>query len=186
MLCELKTVIAVYIFVFGVSTEKAWVSGARLLCGELGLGPTGLEMIHPEWQILDDGNRQSSILGRFIHNRRVTQAVWRKLLQQALSLTKEEKSLTYFLQASGQRTYLRSERRFYLFINLQSAALHLLEKRLKHKNVLFSELLAHRLGLLVADSAASLCPSSFETKKTKRFGEPCRSAQAAQNELWRK
>lgn len=130
--------------------------GNRLLCfGELRFGPKGLEMVHPECQLLIEGELNLDEHYRPVYptTEGLTQGVLRKLMQQALTLAANEAYLEELLPLSlleGQD--FTSLREALLFVHKppKNCSITLLEER-KHpvqKRLVFEELLAHRLGLL--------------------------------------
>jgi len=158
LLCELRDttrVLHLRFFHAYPHYQKMIKVGARLLCfGELGLGPTGLEMVHPEWQIVETLPPLEPFLTPvYPTTEGLTQKGWRKLMQQALALLTGETGLPDLLPASLLQQYgYPSLQEALLFIHRppRDAALSCLEARnhFAHKRLVFEELLAHRLGLL--------------------------------------
>ncbi len=153
--------------------QKMLEVGARLLCfGELRFGPAGLEMVHPEWQVIKEGlpPLEQHLRPVYPTTEGLTQGVWRKMMQQVLALLDSENFLNELLplellQARGYP----SLREALLFVHHppKDAPVALLEER-KHvtqQRLIFEELLAHRLSLLKLKkalqhySAAPLLPS---------------------------
>ncbi len=160
--------------------KKNLTVGVRLQCfGELGLGPTGLEMVHPEWQVLGDTPPplEQFLTPVYPTTEGLTQNVWRKLLQQALTLLSGASGLPDLLpQSLLQQTAFPSLGEALLFIHHppKDAALAELEekKHLAQKRLIFEELLAHRLGLLKFKQSLQQSPAEKLSKmkdSTARF-----------------
>jgi len=136
--------------------KKQLTIGARVLCfGELGLGPTGLEMVHPEWQLIQEElpPLEQYLTPVYPTTEGLTQKALRKLMQQALQLLSQGALLQEFLPSSLlQRHQFPSLSEALLFIHHPSkeAPVAMLEegRHYTQKRLVFEELLAHRLGLL--------------------------------------
>lgn len=162
--------------------KKLMTVGANLLCfGELALGPKGLEMVHPEWQLLAENELptlEQNLTAVYPTTEGLTQKALRKLMQQALSLLTEQ-ALPEFLPLSflqKQQFLSLSEALLYIHRPPPDASLLLLEEK-KHqaqKRLVFEELLAHRLSLLRLKANLQHCraePFLKVTDKTTRFLE---------------
>lgn len=160
LLCELKEGnrrLHLRFFYVYPAQKKVLTVGAKLLCfGELGYGPTGLEMVHPEWQVLADGVSrplEQHLRPIYPTTEGLSQNVWRKLMQQALTLLQNDENLPDFIPPDLlQRERYPALREALSLIHHppQEAPRVLLEER-RHeaqKRLIFEELLAHRLGLL--------------------------------------
>lgn len=159
LLCELHdTTRRVYLRFFHVYPlhKKMIMVGSRLRCfGELRYGPTGLEMVHPEWQVVKGAHLslEQALTPVYPTTEGLSQKLWRKLMQQALALVTKTACLEELLPIA----FLQSHHFPSLCEALQlihypprDVPLIQLEER-KHpaqKRLVFEELLAHRLGLL--------------------------------------
>lgn len=160
LLCELRDAtrrLSLRFFHIFSSHKKLIEVGARLLCyGEVRLGPTGLEMTHPEWRIVE-GNvpvLEQYITPVYPTTEGLSQNMWRKLMQQVLTLAANESFLQDYLPAkllvSSSFAFSLREALLYVHRPPKGADLDLLEKKIHpaQRRLVFEELLAHRLGLL--------------------------------------
>jgi ATP-dependent DNA helicase RecG len=159
LLCELRDSsrrLGLRFFHVYSSHKKMIEVGARLLCyGEIRFGPTGLEMTHPEWQVVEG---DEPILDQYLTpvyptTEGLSQNMWRKLMQQALTLATNESFLQEHIPANLlASSYSFSLREALLYVHRppKDANLELLEQRIHpaQRRLVFEELLAHRLGLL--------------------------------------
>lgn len=85
------------------SHKKMMEVGARLRCfGELGFGPTGLEMVHPELEVVGElpPLLEQHLRPVYPTTDGITQNAWRKMMQQALILLSNDAFLQDFLPPS--------------------------------------------------------------------------------------
>lgn len=160
--------------------KKLIREGVRLRCfGELRFGPTGLEMVHPEWQVVKTGAEllETHLTPVYPTTEGITQYTWRKLMQQALTFLGQEALLQELLPATlTQKHLFPSLREALLFVHRppKGVATLLLEER-KHptqRRLVFEELLAHRLGLLKLKASLQhyrAVPMAAGTAKTEQF-----------------
>lgn len=145
--------------------KKSLELGVQLLCfGELSLGPAGLEMVHPEWQVMRGAlpPLESFLTPVYPTTDGLAQNLWRKLMQQALTWLMGEGGLSDLLPKELlQKNAYPSLREALLYIHRppRDAPLTLLEekKHVTQKRLVFEELLAHRLALLKFKQALQQC-----------------------------
>ena len=138
------------------SHKQMMTVGARLRCfGELGFGPSGLEMVHPEVEVLGELPLplEEHLTPVYPTTEGISQNTWRKLMQQALTLLTNDAFLTDFLPASLLQDFAYPSLREALFFVHHPAKVasqaELEEKtHITQQRLVFEELLAHRLGLL--------------------------------------
>ncbi len=136
--------------------QKIMTVGARLLCfGELSVSRSGLEMVHPEWQLVKDSLPPFEPVYTAVYpsTEGLTQKTWQKLMQQALSLLDSKAVISELLPEKLLQQYHYPSLRDALFLvhrpPLEVSLASLLEgKHLARERLVFEELLAHRLGLL--------------------------------------
>ena len=131
--------------------------GVRLRCfGEVRLGNSGLEMIHPEYRIVTEGTIipvDETLTPIYPTTEGLSQLLWRKLTDQALQLLSKGGILHDILPpAILQKLSFPTLAQALLFVHRPpvGAALELLleGKHISQKRLVFEELLAHRLSLL--------------------------------------
>lgn len=144
-------------FHFSGAQKASLVRGVKLRCfGEVRSGPSSLEMIHPEYQRIDEEREsavEESLTPIYPTTEGMHQLSWRGMSEQALKLLKQEANglpewLPHELLSKMQLTELGAAVRFLhrpppdADQNLLLTGTHPAQKRLA-----FEELLAHQLGL---------------------------------------
>jgi len=144
-------------FYVNAQQRNTLCSGARIRCfGEIRLGPRGLEMIHPEYQIITPGQIiavEENLTPIYPTTEGLSQLTWRKLTQQALQWLLKGGILQDVLPADILQKFnfpnLKDALHFvhrpplHASLDLLAKGKHVTQKRL-----VFEELLAHRLSLL--------------------------------------
>jgi len=160
LLCELKDDSGVihlrffHVLPFQTAVLKA---GARLRCySEIKLGQMGLEMIHPEFQVLSEGKQvpiDQHLTPIYPATEGLSQYMLRKLTLNALMWMENESSFRELLPAPLLQTFaLPTFKEALSFVHRpprETIMPHLLEnKTIQQKRLVFEELLAHRISLL--------------------------------------
>ncbi len=131
--------------------------GTRLRCySEVRLGPQGLEMIHPEFQMIALGKQipvDQHFTPIYPATEGLSQYMLRKLTLNALTWMENEYSLRELLPISLLQTLafptFKEALQFVHRPPRETAMSHLLEnKTVQQKRLVFEELLAHRISLL--------------------------------------
>jgi ATP-dependent DNA helicase RecG len=160
LLCEVRDLsrqLQLRFFHLVPSYKNILLPGVRLLCfGEMRMGPTGLEMTHPNWQIL----RPSQPVPLAAHltpvyptTANLSQKLWRKLIQQTLQLWQHDNLLPDLLPVVYRvNQQLPSLRESLLLLHQPPStvpmALLLAKQHPAQRRLFFEELLAYRLHLL--------------------------------------
>lgn len=137
---------------------QALKPGMRLRCfGECRLGPKGLEMMHPEYRLLQPGQNlplPDALTPFYPTTDGLHQALWRRLTDQALSLMFRDQGLNILPQAISEQFEFNDIRDALLYVHrppVDANQYLLIEgKHPAQKRLSFEELLAHRLSLLKA------------------------------------
>ncbi len=136
---------------------KTFKEGVRLRCyGEVRLGKLGLEMIHPEYIILDEKTIlpvEENLTPVYPTTEGLSQLMWRKLTTQALEMLNTNGFLQDILPLSLLQTLnfpsLKEALHFVHRPPMDAPQDLLLEgAHISQKRLVFEELLAHRLSLL--------------------------------------
>lgn len=106
LLCHLSDgtgAIVLRLFHFSKSQQQQLVRGQRIRCfGEVRSGPSALEMVHPEYQLLKAGEPlvvEQALTPVYPTTDGLHQASWRKLMQQALQLLNQQSMPDYVPEA---------------------------------------------------------------------------------------
>ncbi len=136
---------------------KTFKEGVRLRCyGEVRFGKTGLEMIHPEYILLDEKTIlpvDENLTPIYPTTEGLSQLTWRKLTAQALEILSQGALLKDILPVSILQTLnyptLKEALHFVHRPPTDAPIDMLLEgAHISQKRLVFEELLAHRLSLL--------------------------------------
>lgn len=136
---------------------KTFKEGVRLRCyGEIRLGKLGLEMIHPEYILLDEKTIlpvDDNLTPIYPTTEGLSQFMWRKLTKQALEILNQGGLLQDILPTSLLQTHdYPTLKEALLFVHRPppDAPVDLLMEgtHISQKRLVFEELLAHRLSLL--------------------------------------
>lgn len=131
--------------------------GMRIRCfGEVRRGPQGLEMIHPEYRVIDSENLmpvEENLTPIYPTTEGLSQLMWRKLSEQALALLINGGALNDILPENILRKFtyptLKDALHFVHRPPPDAPVDMMLEgKHIAQKRLVFEELLAHRLSLL--------------------------------------
>jgi ATP-dependent DNA helicase RecG len=160
LLCELKDDTGtISLRFFHVLSFQSHVlkPGTRLRCySETRLGPRGLEMIHPEFQVVADGRQipiDQHLTPIYPATEGLSQYVLRKLTGNALAQMEGESSLRELLPALLLQSFtFPTLKEALLFVHRPPREVsmpRLMEnKTVAQKRLVFEELLAHRISLL--------------------------------------
>lgn len=179
LLCELKDGTGTihlrffYLLSFQMNILK---SGVRLRCyGEIRLGPKGLEMIHPEYQVITEGKEipvSQYLTPVYPSTEGLSQNTLRKLMSNALAWMEKEKDFDEIIPLSILQAFsFPTLREALSFIHRPPATISMTElvecKTPAQQRLIFEELLAHRLSLLNLKSIFQLqrAPSLVKTEK---------------------
>lgn len=146
-------------FHFSQAQKNQLLAGLTLRCfGEVRVGPSGLEMVHPEYRILHDNSEppklEQSLTAIYPTTEGLTQPRLRQLSEQALSmLQRREGALTDWLPDEILHRYgLGSLQEALLFLHRPPPGIpqsQLLSEHEPHRQrLVFEELLAHHLSLI--------------------------------------
>lgn len=137
--------------------KKQWQVGLRVRCfGEIRRGTHGLEMIHPEYQIVNKTNPlpiDEHLTPIYPTTEGISQLMLRKLTDQALDLLKKEGLLKDILPSDLlNKLSFPNLSQALMFVHRPPNDVKLDElingKHLTQQRLVFEELLAHRLSLL--------------------------------------
>lgn len=149
--------------------------GTRLRCyGEVRRGLQGFEMFHPEYRVIEEGKTlpiEESLTPIYPTTEGLSQSMWQKLINQALSLLSEGKLHDILPSQILEKFTFPSLKEALLFVHRppKNAPIHLLieGKHVAQKRLGFEELLAHRLSLLhIKETYCSQKTFSFQKKLT--------------------
>jgi ATP-dependent DNA helicase RecG len=155
-------------FHFNSAQQRGLMSGARLRCfGAIRSGPSSLEMVHPEYQVISDNNpfqEQEYLTPIYPTTDGLHQISWRNLTQQALSWLTAKNLLTDWIPHNYLGTDLHislQESLCYTHrpppdadIALLEAGLHPAQRRLAFEELLAQQLSLVRLRLRIAQRPA--------------------------------
>lgn len=178
LLCELKdetgTLFLRFFHVLSFQSNVLKV-GARLRCySDVRLGPKGLEMIHPEFQVMTP-NRQIPIEQHltpiYPATEGLSQYMLRKLMTNALAMLENDYAFQEIIPSSLLQSLtfptLKEAIQFIHRPPRETSTQHLIEnKTIPQKRLVFEELLAHRISLLqVKRDFQSQVGPSFDTSQ---------------------
>lgn len=142
-------------FHFSKAQQQNLQPGIRLRCfGEVRKGGTGLEMVHPEYQQLqDEADTEDSLTAIYPTTEGVHQLTLRKITDQALGLLTSNRVLQDWLPESMTGHYHFPDLKTALSIVHRPPPTEDIEALMEgmhpaHRRLSFEELIAHRLGLL--------------------------------------
>ncbi|WP_372782907.1 ATP-dependent DNA helicase RecG [Litorivivens sp.] len=156
LLCKLQDgtgLISLRFFHFSAAQKKQLQPGTRLRCyGEPRRGGAGLEIYHPEYQLLDEqhpAELDDRLTPVYPTTEGIGQSVWRKLCLQALTLLENHKPQELLSEHPLARFPL-SDALHFLHHPPPKARLSLLREGLHpaQRRLAFEELLAHNLAML--------------------------------------
>ncbi len=156
LICKVQDgtgLITLRFFHFSAAQKKQLTAGTRIRCyGEPRRGGAGLELYHPEYQLLDEQHTATldqRLTPVYPSTEGIGQNVWRKLCQQALGLL-DKHPVTELISQHELARFPLSDALRYLHqppakarLSLISEGLHPAQRRLA-----FEELLAHNLAML--------------------------------------
>lgn len=144
-------------FHFSAKQSAQFVRGKRLICfGEVRRGPGMLEMVHPEYRIIQDDTSMDEVLKSTLTpfyptTEGVQQATFRKLTDQALSRLAESTLLDYLAPCSSELGGLPDLVQALRLVHRPppDANVEQLIEGLHpaHRRLALEELIAHRMGL---------------------------------------
>ncbi len=144
------------LFHFNRQQKANLAMGTHLQCfGEVRLGRYGLEMIHPEYQLITDSHElpvNTALTPIYPSTEGITQGSWRRLSEQALVLLKQAGDLTELLPVSlRERLALPDLSQAIHFVHRPPADANVQQlldgKHPMQQRLAFEELLAHQLSL---------------------------------------
>jgi ATP-dependent DNA helicase RecG len=157
-------VVTLRFFHFSRAQQAQLVRGARLRCfGEIRVGPTGLEMIHPEYSLLGDAEAVppgETLTPIYPSTEGLHQQRLRRLVDQVLAILDEAPLTDYLAGELDERWPSINEAVRLLHRPPRDAAAGLLAER-RHpsqRRIAIEELIAHRLSLRRAAATDSELP----------------------------
>lgn len=160
LLCVLRDtsrVLQLRFFHITQRTKNLLIPGARLMCfGDVRNGPSGLEMVHPEWQVLQSWEHyplEQYLTPVYPTVANLSQKIWRRLIGQVFDLWQNAANLPELLPDDCLRlNNLPSLYEALLFLHRPPATapidLLLAKQHPAQQRLYFEELVAYRLSLL--------------------------------------
>ena len=182
LLCRLHDAngrISLRFFYVNAFQRKQMQIGMRIRCyGEVRFGPQGLEMIHPEYHVMNEQTMipvEENLTPIYPTTEGLSQLTWRKLTEQALQLLAKGGALHDILpEKILQKFTFPSLREALHFVHrppTDAPVNVLLEgKHVSQKRLVFEELLAHRLSLLHLKNSFQV-QEAFQLKKSSSLAK---------------
>lgn len=141
-------------FHFSAAQKNAVVKGSRLRCfGEVKRGPRGLEMLHPEYKVLQDEALELQVAETltpiYPTTEGLKQATWRNLTDAALTYLKQYAPTEYLPAELMRQPWSLAEALHYIHRPPPDAQLTLLEagKHPAQQRLILEELIAQQLSM---------------------------------------
>jgi ATP-dependent DNA helicase RecG len=164
LLCRVEDgtgILTLRFFHFGSTLQKRLIRGVRLRCyGEVRMGPATLEMVHPEWRLVDQAEAASvddRLTPIYPSTEGLHQSTLRTLTEQALGLLDEDGAWpaplldewlpTPVLQRLGMPLVRDAIRILHRPLSEPKSTGLESDIRSAHRRLAFEELLAHQLSL---------------------------------------
>ncbi len=142
---------------FNAAQKNILKKGAHIRCfGEARRGSAGLELYHPEYQVVDPNKpfkKEDTLTPIYPSTDGLTQLRWRQLMDQVIALLKQGRAIDDLIPSQFLSPYNLPDLKsalLYLHLPPQSANLYELEEyqHPAQKRLIMEELLAHHLSLL--------------------------------------
>jgi ATP-dependent DNA helicase RecG len=192
LVCRLEDgsgLVTLRFFHFSAQQKSQLAPGTRLRCyGEARRGPSGLELIHPEYQGVGDATQQlaDTLTPIYSSTEGLHQASWRRLIAQALHLMETLAPMELLPSTAGQSYPGLAQALDYLHNPPADADQALLAEGLHpaQQRLALEELVAHHLGLLKLRQQTQRQPApamrrdkSIEERFNNRLGFTLTAAQ---------
>ena len=148
--------IKVRFFHFGKSQQIQFAEGAKIRCfGEVRPGPSGLEIVHPEYEIdpIDFQQSDKRLTPIYPSTEGISQSLWRKLQQQAITILKHSEQELGLFQLPSHLQKLNislKEALSYLHNPPADLDIYALENGTNpyQQRLAFEEIVAHQISFL--------------------------------------